>query len=227
MNLRHVAILVAGIGMVGCGEPPVRTPNPAESVTGVSVVPSSLIMQPGDRVNLTATVFAGSAQSNLRVHWTSTNPAVASVDSNGVVSGIANGTTTITATSLADSRFSGSCVVTLAGLRGTITIAEIEDDGGPADLANVSGNIDVIVNMDNGATTVLRVEALLSGEKGDTAVASYSPGSSTGQASGGVTRLSFNTIGLKNGPYLLKVRTTLLGGSVVVSASVQLTVKNP
>jgi len=38
--------------------------------------------------------------------------------------------------------------------------------------------------------------------------------------------LSFNTPGLKNGQYVLRVRVTLTNGSVVASPSVQLTIKN-
>jgi len=226
-DLRRATILVAGIGLIGCQDTPVRGPNAAESVTGVSVLPSSLVLHTGDQVRLTATVAAGPGQSNLGVRWTSTNAAVASVDSNGVVSSLAGGVTTITATSLADSRFSGQCVVAVATAFGTVTIAEINDNGLPADLSNISGNVDVIVNVDNQANTVLRVDALLTGEKGDTAVVSYAPANPTAQTSVGATALSFSTLGLKNGTYVLKVRVTLRNGVEVVSASVQLTIKNP
>ena len=227
-----VSMFVAGVGLASCGEPPIRTPNPAESVVGVTVVPSSVVMGPGVRVNLTATVSAGPGQSNLRVRWTSTNPAVASVDSNGVVSSLAGGTATITATSLADSHFSGSSLIAVAVFPiGALTIADIEDDGAPADLTSLSGNIDVIVNVDTAATMILRVDAVLTGEKGDTTVASYSPSNSTdpptGQLSAAPTTLRFNTLGLKNGQYLLKVRATRRDGGVYVSATVALTIKNP
>ena len=226
-DVRCAVVVVVGIGLIGCGGGPVRTPNPAESVTGVSVVPSSVVMNTGDKVTLKAMVSAGPGQSNLRVRWTSSNAAVASVDSNGVVSSAGGGVTTITATSLADSRFSGNCVVTVSLPFGTVTIAAIKDDGRAADLSNVSGNVDVIVNVDNQATSVLRVDALLSGEKGDTAVASYAPGDSPAQTSVGPTALSFNTLGLKNGAYVLKVRVALRNGTTVTSASVQLTIRNP
>lgn len=227
LDLRCTVALVVGIGLIGCGEGPVRTPNPVASITGVSVVPSTLVMQTGDKVSLTATVFAGPGQSNLGVRWTSSNAAVAWVDSNGVVSSVGGGVTTITATSIADPRFSGSCAVAVSLPFGTVTIAAINDDGRPADLSNVSGNVEVIANVDNQATTVLRVEVLLTGEKGDTAVASYAPGTSPPQASPGPTALSFNTLGLKNGTYALKVRVILQNGTTVVSSSVQLTIKNP
>lgn len=227
LDLRHAAILVVGIGLIGCAEGPVQTADQAENVTGVSVVPSTVVMQTGDKVSLTAMVFLGSGQSKLGVRWTSSNAAVASVDSNGVVSSVGSGVTTITATSLADSRFSGNSVVVVNLPFGTVTIAEIRDNGVPADLSKVFGNVDVIVNVDKQATTVLRVDALLTGERGDTAVASYTPGTSPAQTPGGPTTLSFNTLGLKNGTYVLNVRVMLRNGTTVVSASVQMTIKNP
>ena len=226
--LRCAVILVVGIGLISCQDTPVLAPNPAESVTGVTVVPSSLSMLTGDKVSLTAMVLAGPGQSNLGVRWASSNAAVASVDANGVVSSLAGGVTTITATSLADSHFSGNCVVVVSPPPlGTVTIAGINDDGRPADLSNVSGIVDVIVNVDNQATTVLRVDALLSGEKGDTTVASYSPSNQTTQTSAGPTTLTFNTLGIINGAHVLRVRVALRNGTEVVSSSIQLTIKNP
>lgn len=224
-----VSMFVAGIGLAGCGEPTVQ-PIPDASVVGVTVAPSTAVLLRGDRINLTANVSAGPGQSNLRVRWTSANPAVASVDSNGVVSALAGGVSTITATSLADSRFSGSCAVVVT-MGSPITIAGINDDGRPADLTNLSGNIDVIVNVDNSSNLVLRVDAVLTGEKGDTTVASYSPSGSTTPAiarlSVAPTTLSFNTLGLKNGQYSLRVRATLQNGAIDASSLVALTIKNP
>jgi hypothetical protein len=214
--------------LVGCGDKIASAPNPAKSVTGVTVLPATLSISPGQRFTLNAVVTAGPQQSNLRVRWTSSQPAVASVDSNGVVSSIAAGLTTITATSLADTLYSGSCAVVVAGgPKGTITIQGINDDGRPADLSSLSGKIDVIVNVESSAPTVARVEALLTRDAIDSVVASFSPGGSTAQTTAESTTLSFSTIGLKNGQYLLRVRVTLTNGSAVVSAAVQLTVKNP
>lgn len=51
----------------------------------------------GDTIKFTATVTPDSA-SKRKVTWTSSNPSVATVDENGVVTAVANGTTTITAT---------------------------------------------------------------------------------------------------------------------------------
>jgi uncharacterized protein YjdB len=213
--------------LVGCGDKIASEPNPAKSVSGVAVLPATLSISPGQKFTLNAVVTAGPEQSNLRVRWRSSQPAVASVDSNGVVSSIAAGLTTITATSLADTLYSGSCAVLVFAWNGTITIQGINDDGRPADLSSLSGKIDVIVNVESSAPTVARVEALLTRDAIDSVVASFSPGGSTAQTTAEPTTLSFSTMGLKNGQYLLRVRLTLTNGSAVASATVQLTIKNP
>lgn len=226
--IRVATLLALGFGLLGCGDQNAAAPNPAKRVSGVTVLPATVIMPPGQKVTLNAVVAAGPEQSNLRVRWTSSEPAIASVDSNGVVSSLAMGLTTITATSLADTLYSGSCAVVVAGdPKGTFAIQAINDDGRPADLSALSGKIDVIVNVESNAPNVARVEALLTRDAIDSVVASFSPGGSTSQTTAESTTLSFNTMGLKNGQYLLRVRVTLTNGSAVVSATVQLTVKNP
>jgi len=220
------ALLILGVGFIGCRDHVAPTPNPDAMVSGVTVLPASVSMLVGQRMTLSASVAAGPEQPNLRVRWRSSAPAVASVDSNGVVSSLAGGLTTITATSLADTLYSGSCAVLVGASNGTITIQGINDDGQPADLSGLSGKIDVIVNLDSSSPALSRVEVLLIRDAVDTVVASFTPDGSTGRTTGGPMTLSFNTPGLKNGQYVLRVRVTLTNGSVVASPSVQLTIKN-
>jgi len=229
MRAKRVGALVLfGVAFIGCRDHVAPAPNPAAMVTGVTVFPASLTMFHGEKSTLSASVVAGPEQSNLRVRWRSSAPAVASVDSNGVVSSLASGLTTITATSLADTLYSGSCAVFVSpGPKGIITIQGINDDGQPADLSGLSGKIDVIVSVDSSSPVLSRVEALLTRDAVDTVVASFTPGGSTGQTTGGPTTLSFNTLGLKNGEYLLKVRLILTNGGPIVSSYVTLTIKNP
>ena len=52
---------------------------------------------------------------NKGITWKSSNPNVASVDGNGVVTGISSGTATITATSVQDTSFSADCTVCVIG----------------------------------------------------------------------------------------------------------------
>ena len=66
----------------------------------------------GQKVSLNATVSLPAGVEDKRVTWTSSNEAVATVE-NGEVTGVAIGTATITATSVADPTKSASCVVTV------------------------------------------------------------------------------------------------------------------
>ncbi|OZG53569.1 Bacterial Ig-like domain (group 2) [Pseudoscardovia radai] len=73
------------------------TVNPATvPVTGVSVTPSIKSLYVGDATQLTATVSPSNA-TNKTVTWTSSNPSVATVDANGIVTARAQGTASISA----------------------------------------------------------------------------------------------------------------------------------
>ena len=67
-------------------------------VTGVSL-PASLDIVVSNTGSLTATITPANA-SNKAVTWSTSNPAVATVDANGVVTGIASGDAVITATAV-------------------------------------------------------------------------------------------------------------------------------
>lgn len=84
---------------------------PSVSVTGVTVDPASLALTEGASDTLTATVAPNNA-ANKTVTWTSSNPAIATVDANGRVTAVAAGSATITATT-SDGSFSDTCVVTV------------------------------------------------------------------------------------------------------------------
>lgn len=79
------------------------------NVTGVNLDKHSLSMKTDDAETLIATVSPDNA-TDKSVVWTSSNEAVATVDENGVVTGISNGTASITATTV-DGGFTASCEV--------------------------------------------------------------------------------------------------------------------
>ena len=82
------------------------------SVTGVSVMPEEMqLIAGGPTGTITATVAPSNA-TNKNVSWTSSDMLVATVSSNGVVTPLMAGTTTITATT-ANGPFSDSSVVTV------------------------------------------------------------------------------------------------------------------
>ena len=85
----------------------------AESIT-LNVTEASLKVN--ETTTLTATVLPETA-TNKSVTWTSSNEAVAIVDTNGLVTAIALGEATITATTTDGSNLSASCKVTVVATR--------------------------------------------------------------------------------------------------------------
>ena len=78
------------------------------AVTGVKLNNTSLTLLVGETHTLTATILPESA-TNKTVVWTSSNPLVASVMPNGLVTALYEGTTTIVATT--QEGISATCVV--------------------------------------------------------------------------------------------------------------------
>lgn len=75
---------------------------------------STTIRQEGSvQINPTFVDAAGATVTGRQVVWTSSNPAVARVSNSGLVSGLTDGTTTITATTL--DNHSGTIVITVSG----------------------------------------------------------------------------------------------------------------
>lgn len=80
--------------------------------TGVTVSPSTATVAVSGTEALTATVAPATA-TNQNVNWTSSDTAVATVDDDGVVTGVSAGTATITATTV-DGGFTDTCSVTVS-----------------------------------------------------------------------------------------------------------------
>lgn len=80
----------------------------------------------GDTVTLIATVSPDSAMDKS-VIWTSSNPGVATVDSNGVVTAVANGTATVTVTTADGSNKTATCEVTVTSQENEPTVDEDTD----------------------------------------------------------------------------------------------------
>ncbi|MFA5569651.1 MAG: Ig-like domain-containing protein [Trueperaceae bacterium] len=86
--------------------------SPAPSVTSVTTTLGSTSIMVNDTTQADATVVvAGGASQN--VTWASSNTAVATVNSAGLVTGVGAGTTKITATSTTDTTKSGSATLTV------------------------------------------------------------------------------------------------------------------
>lgn len=85
------------------------------AATGVSVAPETLALDVDGFEEIVATVEPAGNVANSNVTWTSSDDAVATVDIYGVVTGIGNGTATITATT-EDGGFTATCEVTVSGV---------------------------------------------------------------------------------------------------------------
>lgn len=82
---------------------------------------SSVTIQPGGTYQLTAIVTPSGAAAKL--HWSSDNTSVVTVNQNGVVTGKSAGTATITCKAADGSGLSASCVVTVAKMITGITLS--------------------------------------------------------------------------------------------------------
>ncbi len=161
----------------------------AQGVLSVSIDQADLTLDVGESEALTATVVVEGGASDA-VLWGSDAPAVATVDSTGVVTAVGVGTAVITAVSVVDSTRSDSITVTVLGGVDFVVDAQAETLD-PAALATftVGGGETVMVEVDfpssgadlmyveiepSEATTDLRIE--LRGERaGDLELVSRSP----------------------------------------------------
>jgi uncharacterized protein YjdB len=119
-RIRFVTLATAGF-LVACGgggdaggggtNPP---PSPA-AVASVALNPTTASIAPGASVTITATPrdASGNALSGRTVSWSSSSTSVATVSSSGVVTGVAAGSATITATSEGQS---ANAAITVTGI---------------------------------------------------------------------------------------------------------------
>ena len=125
----------------------------AVAVTSVSVDATASV-NVGKTTTLTAAVSPDNA-TNKNVTWASSNESIATVDENGVVTGVSAGEATITVTSVADDTKTATCTVTVSVVPGTLarpyTVAEakaaIDNEGNVTDVY-VEGIISQIDNYD-------------------------------------------------------------------------------
>lgn len=96
---------------VGRGLVCIESESAAVAVTGVTVDPATASIPVNSTIQLTATVIPANA-TNAAVTWASANPSVATVNSSGLVTGVAAGQTTITVTTI-DGNKSATCTVTV------------------------------------------------------------------------------------------------------------------
>lgn len=90
-------------------------------VTGISVTPTTASLNPGGSTQLAATISPATA-TNKTYSWASSNTGVATVNASGLVTAVANGTATITATT-ADGSHKASCTVSVTTPTSGVTLS--------------------------------------------------------------------------------------------------------
>lgn len=83
-------------------------------VTGISIDPTELLLPPGERSILTASIFPDNA-GNKTIIWSSSNPDVAIVDAEGKVTSISIGSAVLIATTECGGK-TATCTVTVPGI---------------------------------------------------------------------------------------------------------------
>lgn len=101
--------------------------EPTDKISAVSLNKYSINIIKGTSAKVTANVQPWTA-TNRDVTWPSGNTDIATVDENGVITGITPGTTTITAASKLDSTKTASCEVTVELLNVTINGTVMDAD---------------------------------------------------------------------------------------------------
>ena len=130
----------------GGGGDSVGPPGPP-AVASVEIVPSSLTMTVGETAQLAATVRAedGSVLTGRSITWTTSDAAVAGVDGSGLVTGLAGGQATLTATCEGQS---GQAAVTVS----PTPVASVEVSPNPAAVAvGQTAQLAVVLRADDGS----------------------------------------------------------------------------
>ena len=109
------------------------------SVTKVELSQSALTVLKGSSLELSASVYPWLV-ADKSVTWSSSDAETVSVESNGTITALKEGTATITATSAADSSKYAECVVTVEALPEIKASALIYDDDSKAYWADFSTN---------------------------------------------------------------------------------------
>jgi hypothetical protein len=122
-----------------------QTQTQPDRVLSVTVTPATATVEVGQQVALTAQVQV-TGNASTAVTWSSSNTAVATVDANGVVRGVAPGQAIIRATSVADNTKFGQATITVTPAeRPNISILA------PANGAVVAGNFQATVRVQGSA----------------------------------------------------------------------------
>ena len=110
--IKRISLLLVMVLLL-CTAAPVLAESPAVHVTSVSLNTETMAFLPDSPARqLTAAVEPANA-TDARVYWMSSNESVATVDENGLVTGVKPGEATITVTCARDKKVVGTFTVTV------------------------------------------------------------------------------------------------------------------
>ena len=112
--MRPFLVSVALLACVtACSGANATSPSKTCTMQSPTVQPSTATVRSGDTIQLTVTVQAGCAPTPVW-RWTSSAPAIASVDStSGLVTGVSTGTASISVTDNLDQSLTGGSTITV------------------------------------------------------------------------------------------------------------------
>ena len=178
-----------GLAALGCAGDDASTGLDSEPVASVTVTPPVTRIAPGGRAQLHASVRdgAGTVLPEHVVTWSSTNEDVATVSESGLVSGLSDGETVVTAASGGQS---GSATVTV---RTAVEVIEIL----PAEaVISVSETLELVAITRDKDGNVLSGRQLV-WTSGSAEVATVSPGGIVTGTAAGTARILATTEGEK------------------------------
>jgi Big-like domain-containing protein len=107
----HVRKALYSVGVLDTSRVPITVDTTYTAETGMTISPATATKAHGATQQITPT-FTPTTPSDTRVIYTTSDATKATVDANGLVTTIAAGTVTITATS-DEGDFTGTCVITI------------------------------------------------------------------------------------------------------------------
>ncbi|MDF2882324.1 MAG: N-acetylmuramoyl-L-alanine amidase [Clostridiaceae bacterium] len=99
---------------------PPSTNDPAMLVSGITLDKKDAVLEVGSTLQLNASILPENA-SNKQIKWTTSNADTASVDANGLVTALQQGSAVITATTVDGSK-TASCTVTVNAAKGWVKV---------------------------------------------------------------------------------------------------------
>ena len=216
-----VILLVLFCLLPACKEPDNKTPSITPGIT-ISLNKKALNITVGNAETLVPTIYVPENYPK-DITWTSSNPAVAGVDSNGTITALNPGTAQITATAVAANK-TAICVVTVVPLSGQgITLSQTGAHAFPIAIVGYEAQTPLIVTLTN--TTSQPSGALTFDCMGaDAESFTLSPPSISSIAAGGNAVFTVTPkTGLDAGTYITTV-TISVGNGIYAAFNVSFTV---